>query len=129
VFKYWGEVDRAQKLDFLRKICVLSVPTTYREPKGLFVLEALATGVPVVQPAHGAFPELLAATGGGVLVPPLDAPALADALHALLLDHDRRRTLGEQGREAVRQSYHAAAIAEQTLLELASLVRPRGVPA
>lgn len=128
-FTHWGEIDRAQKLEFLRKIGVLSVPTTYREPKGLFVLEALAAGVPVVQPAHGAFPELLAATGGGVLVPPLDAAVLAKALHALLLDHERRAMLGQQGRQAVQQSYHAAAIAEQTLLELKSLVRPRGVPA
>lgn len=128
-FKYWGEVDRTQKLEFLRKIGVLSVPTTYREPKGLFVLEALAAGVPVVQPAHGAFPELLAATGGGVLVPPLDASALAEGLHALLLDHEQRAMLSQQGRQAVQQSYHATAIAEQTLQELEALVRPRGVPA
>jgi glycosyltransferase involved in cell wall biosynthesis len=128
-FKYWGEVERAQKLDFLTKIDVLSVPTTYREPKGLFVLEALAAGVPVVQPSHGAFPELLSGTSGGVLVPPHDAEALAQALHALLLDHDQRRTLGQQGRRAVQQSYHATAIAEQTLQELESLVRPRRVPA
>jgi glycosyltransferase involved in cell wall biosynthesis len=43
-----GEVDRQGKLDFLRSLDLLSVPTTYREPKGLFVLEALASGVPVV---------------------------------------------------------------------------------
>ena len=49
-------------------IDVLSVPTTYREPKGLYVLEALANGVPVVQPRHGSFPELIEATGGGLLV-------------------------------------------------------------
>ena len=62
------------------KLDVLSVPTTYREPKGLYVLEALANGVPVVQPRHGSFPELIEATGGGLLVPPGDAHALASAL-------------------------------------------------
>ncbi|HXV77245.1 MAG TPA: glycosyltransferase family 4 protein, partial [Candidatus Polarisedimenticolaceae bacterium] len=75
-----GEVDRERKLDFLRSIDVLSVPTTYREPKGLYVLEAMANHVPVVQPRHGAFPELLDATGGGLLVEPNDTDALADAL-------------------------------------------------
>ena len=63
-FEYVGEVDRRGKLDFLASIDVLAVPTTYREPKGLFVLEALAAGVPVVQPDHGAFPEVLARTAG-----------------------------------------------------------------
>ena len=47
---------------------MLSVPTTYKEPKGLYVLEALANGIPVVQPRHGSFPELIEATGGGLLV-------------------------------------------------------------
>ncbi len=44
---------------------MLSVPTTYRDPKGLFVLESLAAGVPAAQPRHGAFPEMLERLGGG----------------------------------------------------------------
>ena len=67
-FKYLGSVDRQGKLDFLDSIDVLCVPTTYQEPKGLFVLESLAAGVPVVQPDHGAFPELIERLGGGYLV-------------------------------------------------------------
>ena len=62
--------DHADKVRFLQSLDVLSVPTTYREPKGLYVLEALANGVPVVQPRHGSFPELIEATGGGLLVEP-----------------------------------------------------------
>ena len=62
----------ADKVRFLQSIDVLSVPTTYREPKGLYVLEAWANGVPVVQPRHGSFPELIEATGGGLLVEPDD---------------------------------------------------------
>jgi glycosyltransferase involved in cell wall biosynthesis len=117
-FKYWGEVDRQQKLQFLQAIDVLSVPTPYQEPKGLFVLEALAAGVPVVQPAHGAFPELLEATGGGLLVPAEDRDALAEGLHALLLDASRRRELGALGRAAVLENFHAAAIAQRTIAVL-----------
>ena len=72
-FEYVESPDHANKVRFLQVVDVLSVPTMYREPKGLYVLEALANGVPVVQPAHGSFPELIEATGGGLLVPPNDS--------------------------------------------------------
>jgi glycosyltransferase involved in cell wall biosynthesis len=109
-FQYLGSVDRRQKVAFLRELDVLSVPTTYRDPKGIFVLEALAAGVPVVQPAHGAFPELVTALSGGRLVPPEDVDALAATLGELLNDDDARRELAEAGRQAVFQQ-HAAAVA------------------
>ncbi|HEX5446597.1 MAG TPA: glycosyltransferase family 4 protein [Pirellulales bacterium] len=114
-FQYLGQLERPAKLDFLRSIDVLSVPTVYREPKGIFVLEALASGVPVVQPAHGAFPELLAATGGGRLVPPGDADALARALHELLADHPARAALGQAGRERVLAGFGSERMAAATL--------------
>lgn len=112
--RWVGEVDRPGKLEFLNGIDVLSVPTTYREPKGLFVLEALAAGVPVVQPDHGAFPEVLAMTGGGQLVPPNDPVRLADALESLLADEDLRRRLGSEGQVAVHSRFNADAMAEAT---------------
>ena len=58
-FEYFGTVDRDSKARFLQSIDVLSVPSGYHEPKGLYLLEAMASGVPVVQPNHGAFPEML----------------------------------------------------------------------
>jgi glycosyltransferase involved in cell wall biosynthesis len=123
-FRHVGEVDRLGKLQFLQEIDILSVPTTYRDPKGLFVLEALAAGVPVVQPEHGAFPELLHGTGGGVLFPPGDPVALARALGDLLTDNARRKTFGEQGRAAVHASFNAPAMARHTLAAL-SRIRER----
>lgn len=117
-FEYLGEVDRRGKIEFLRSIDLLSVPTTYREPKGLFVLEALAAGVPVVQPDHGAFPELLARTGGGTLVPPADAKGLAAELDRLLTDTEERCRLGHEGRQAVHNEYSAQRMAQRTLESL-----------
>ena len=67
-FEYRGELDRAGKIAFLQGLDVMSVPATYAEPKGMFLLEAMASGVPVVQPRRGAFPEILEQTGGGLLV-------------------------------------------------------------
>jgi glycosyltransferase involved in cell wall biosynthesis len=79
-FKYHGEVSRTEKIALLQSFDVLSVPTVYRESKGLFALEALANAVPLVLPRHGAFPELVADTGGGPV--PL---AAGDAPPTLLL--------------------------------------------
>lgn len=110
-----GEVDREGKIRFLQSLDVLSVPTVYREPKGLFVLEALANGVPVVLPRHGAFPELVEATGGGVLVEPGSVEDLARGLGDLLADSGRRAALGRAGREAVHGRFHDRAEAEQTV--------------
>jgi len=114
-YRYHGTVSRAGKLAFLRSIDVLSTPTVYREPKGLFVLEALAAGVPVVQPEHGAFPELLAATGGGWLFPPGDAAALAETLCELLADRTACQALGEEGRRNVHARFGDETMARETL--------------
>jgi glycosyltransferase involved in cell wall biosynthesis len=115
VVEIGGEVDRVAKIAFLQSLDVFTMPALYREPKGLPVLEALANGVPVVVPAHGAFPELVAGTGGGVLVDPGSADALADGLAALLADPDRRRALGRRGREAVHARYSDRRVAEDLL--------------
>ena len=90
------------------------MPTTYREPKGLFVIEALAHGVPVVQPAHGAFPEMIEATGGGLLVEPESTAALAAGLLELIRDPQRRRELGQLGRQAVERDFDSRGMAERT---------------
>jgi len=110
-----GEVDRVGKLALLARLDVLSVPTVYRESKGLFVLEALAAGVPVVEPDHGAFPELIETTGGGLLVEPGSPPALAAALRRLADDPALARELGRRGRAAVAERHAAPAMAEATL--------------
>jgi len=117
-FDYIGSVDRVGKMAFLQSLDVLSVPTTQCEPKGLFVLEALAAGVPVVQPAHGAFPEMLERLGGGLLVPPHEPRALADALENLLLDDPQRQQLGQLGSQAVHRDFNAEAMSRATLAVL-----------
>lgn len=105
-------IDRAQKLAFLRSLSVLSVPARYGESFGLYLLEAMASGVPVVQPRHAAFPEILAATGGGILCEPEDPAALAAALAELLSDPARAAALGARGRDAVRSKFTSRHMAE-----------------
>ena len=113
------DLSRADKLRFLSELSVLSVPATYGEAFGLYLLEALAAGVPVVQPESGAFPELLAITQGGVLCRPHDPEALAGGLEALLTDPETAQLMGERGKSAVFQRFSARhmATAFATVLE------------
>ena len=114
-FQYRGVLDRDQKIDFLRSLDLFSVPTTYVEPKGLFLLEAMACGVPVVQPRHGAFPEMLQKTRGGILVEPGNPLSLAEGLYNLWNDPAMRVKLGQSGVEGVREHYSIAKSADRML--------------
>ena len=111
-FEYRGEVDRVQKIDFLRSLDVLSVPATYEEPKGIFLLEAMANGVPVVQPRRGAFPEVVETTGGGLIVEADNPEALADGFQALWQDPARAAALGAAGAAGVKEHYSVDRMAE-----------------
>jgi glycosyltransferase involved in cell wall biosynthesis len=104
-FTYRGEVDRRGKLEFLRSLDVLSVPATYDEPKGVFLLEAMAASVPVVQPRRGSFTEIVEKTGGGLLVSQDDPEALAEGLYTIWKDRLLGRSLGERGARGVRELY------------------------
>jgi glycosyltransferase involved in cell wall biosynthesis len=114
-FHYRGELDRAGKIEFLRTLNVLSVPSTYDEPKGIFLLEAMASGVPVVQPRRGAFQEIVERTGGGVMVEPDDAARLADGIYGLWKNPELAAELGRRGAEGVRNYFSAAQMAARAL--------------
>jgi glycosyltransferase involved in cell wall biosynthesis len=114
-FHYRGALGREEKIAFLQNSDVLSVPATYDEPKGISLLEAMACGVPVVQPRRGGFTEIVERTGGGLLVAPDDADVLAAGLYELWKDPLRRVELGERGARGVRADYSVARMAERAL--------------
>ena len=114
-FTYRGALDRAQKVAFLHSIDALAVPSTYREPKGLYLLEAMACSVPVVAPNHGAFPEMLAKTSGGLLVRPDDPSSFADGLAAIHSRPEQAREMGRNGAAGVKQHYSVAKMADRVL--------------
>ncbi len=91
--------------DFLRSLRALSVPSVRPEAFGLFLLEAMACGVPVVQPNHPGYAEILGVTGGGVLVDDASPGGLAAALYPLLADPELAAHHGRAGRAAVLERF------------------------
>lgn len=121
-FHYRGALDRVEKIEFLRDLDVLSVPATYDEPKGIFLLEAMACGVPVVQPRRGAFTEIIENTGGGILVEPENEESLAEGILKIHDDPRLGNELGRNGFRAVRENYSAARMADRALEEYEDLL-------
>jgi len=122
-FHYRGALDRRAKIDFLCGLDVLSVPSGYQEPKGLYLLEAMACGVPVVQPRHGAFPEIIEKTGGGLLVEPNDPESLAEAILSLRRHPSQAEEIGRRGAEGVRAHFSVSRMAERTLEVFRTIVQ------
>ena len=114
-YEHLGTLDRAQKLKMLMELDILSVPTDYREPKGLSILEALAAGIPVVQPAHGVFPEMMDDLAGGLLFEPGNAADLSQKLTQLVQQPQLRSSLGQAGRENVLMRRNGQTMAEDTI--------------
>ncbi|MGE3579520.1 MAG: glycosyltransferase family 4 protein [Vicinamibacterales bacterium] len=121
-FHYHGTLDRAGKVAFLRGLDAFSVPSTYVEPKGLYLLEAMACGIPVVAPNHGSMREMVGATGGGLLVTPDDPASFADGLMALREHPGQAREMGLRGATGVREHYTEQQMAERVLAAYAAAV-------
>ena len=129
-FHYRGVLDRAEKIAFLRGLDLMSVPATYDEPKGVSLLEALACGVPLVQPRRGSFTEIVENTGGGLLVQPDDPEQLADAILKLFKSKQLGEELSANGFHGVREHYTASSMADKVLEAYESVICPTpSVPA
>jgi glycosyltransferase involved in cell wall biosynthesis len=92
--------------DFFRKVSLVSVPVLDGEAFGLYLIESMASGVPVVQPALGAFPEIIEKSGGGVIYQPNTPDQLAIALSELLSDRAKLSQLRKNGLEGVNEKFN-----------------------
>jgi glycosyltransferase involved in cell wall biosynthesis len=117
--QFLSAFDRDTKTDFLQTLSLLSVPEKKPVAYALYLIEALAAGVPVVAPKSGVFPEVLEVTGGGVLYEHNNTDALTEAMQALLLDPKHARQLGKQGRDQVLKKFNV----EQTATELVRIYK------
>src|SRR5260221_13515212 len=110
--EFFPNLTRQAKIEFLRSLTLMSTPALYGEAFGLYVIEAMASGVPVVQPRHAAFPELIEATGGGIICEPTPG-GLAQTIEQMLHDPIALGSLAEAGRRAVFQKFSAEQMSEE----------------
>lgn len=104
-------VSRDGKVRFYAECDVLSVPARISESFGLYQIESLAAGTPLVQPDRAGFAEILDDTGGGVICGPNTVEALVAELEPLLLNPVQLHELGRTGRETVFARYTDATMA------------------
>ncbi|MBV8878907.1 MAG: glycosyltransferase family 4 protein [Planctomycetaceae bacterium] len=109
------QFDPKSRRAFLSSLSILSVPSPHGVAFGTYILEAGACGVPVVLPKIGSYPEIVEATGGGVLYEPNDAATLARVLDELLGDPAKRAALGRRGRESVAASFGLDTMAKKMI--------------
>jgi len=102
--------------DFFRKVSLISVPVRNGEAFGMYLVESMASGIPVVQPALGAFPEIIHLSGGGMVYQPNTPEELSKSLAELLSDPDNLNDLSLNARKGVKTKFdifdHAKAMVE-----------------
>lgn len=113
-----GAVDYGQVASFLKALDVLVLPSVtilplHREQFGRVLVEAMASGVPVVGSDSGAIPEVIG--DAGLVVPERDARSLADALDRVLNDAALRETLIARGRARAQREFAWPVVARKTV--------------
>lgn len=101
--------------DYFQPISLLSVPVLNGEAFGLYQIESLACGVPIVQPALGAFPEIVEATKGGITYLPNNAITLSNKWEELLKNPEELIRLGQNGRKNIEQKFNSEVIIQKML--------------
>lgn len=119
--EFHPNIDKAAKQNFINSLSIFSVPTLYGEAFGLYLAEAWSAGVPVVQPRHAAFPELLEASGAGALCEPGDPISLAQTIAQILNSPARHAELSRHALESVTTRFNLATMARETISALTSL--------
>ena len=113
--EFHPNLNREEKQAFLKSLSVLSVPAQFGESFGFYVIEAMAAGVPVVQPHCASFPELVETTSGGRVYNHEGPESLADALEGMLHNPTEAKAIGLKAREVVREIFSVEHMAEQMI--------------
>ncbi|RPH33918.1 MAG: glycosyltransferase [Bacteroidales bacterium] len=100
---------------FFNGLTLLSVPVLEGEAFGLYQLESLASGIPIVQPALGAFPEIVETTGGGAIYQPNTPDALAQKLTEVLSNPEQIKQMSINGRKSVEEKFNTSILIQRMI--------------
>ena len=113
--EFHPNLSRSEKQTFLKSLSVLSVPAQFGESFGFYIIEAMAAGVPVVQPRCASFPELIEITNGGVIYDDENPESLAKALEKILHNPANAKQMGLKAREVVRNKFSVETMAKEII--------------
>jgi phosphatidylinositol alpha-mannosyltransferase len=125
--RWAGLVQNEERPRYYASCDVYCSPATGQESFGIVLLEAMATGKPVVASDIDGYRSVMTDDQEGILVPPRDPPALAEAIVSILLDREAARRYGEKGRERAQQ-FSWPTLAERVESYYEELVREYPVP-
>ena len=121
---FWvEEFEGEERQKFFDTVRLISVPVLNGEAFGLYQLEAMASGIPMVQPALGAFPEVIQSSGGGVIYAENTPEHLAEALAALILNEEKLQQLSAAGLAGVKQHFDIHAQAKKMVAVYESVLQ------
>jgi len=115
--EFHPNLDRQDKQEFLKSLSVFSVPALYGEAFGLYLVEAMACGVPVVQPRHAAFPEIVERSAAG-LIAEANAGALADGIENILSNPNRYNAYRKEAVNAAQKQFSIEVMAKRMISTL-----------
>lgn len=124
--EFYKEFEGEARKDFFRKVSLATVPVRNGEAFGMYLPELMASGIPIVQPALGAFPEIVRISGGGITYEPNTPEKLADSWAALLSDSDRQNELSLQARKGVEQNFNIHTHAREMVAVYRKLTEKNG---
>jgi glycosyltransferase involved in cell wall biosynthesis len=110
--KFIDEIDTAELVNQYRLASIVIIPSLY-EGFGLPAAEAMACGTPIVSTTAGALPEVVG--DAGILVPPADINALAEAISGLMDNPDKRKHFSQIGRKRIVQMFDWRNTAKRTV--------------
>jgi len=113
--EFYDHFSGDQLNGFFHSLTVLTVPVWLGEAFGLYQLEALASGIPVVQPAVGAFPEVVELTGGGLIYEPNNPQSLAGKWEELFNQPDLIQQLSLNGLKAVNERFNVEKLTQKMI--------------
>ena len=111
--EFYKDFSSTVSPDFFTTLSVLSVPVIKGEAFGLYQLEAMASGIPIVQPDIAAFPEIAKTSGGGVVYSPNTAVALSEKWAEVFSDPEMLKQMSVNGSQSISNKFNLKVLTDK----------------